>query len=104
MDPSMRTFLLLALTLVAVNGSKPNVEKILLREIIESVEKILNNSSAKINQFVEDIFPSRSCSKENLCQAEMVLKNTHLNQTKLHRNLRAYAKHTGVSHRPIFIH
>ncbi|KAG1962957.1 interleukin-4 [Pimephales promelas] len=89
MDPSMRTFLLLALTLVAVNGSKPNVEKILLREIIESVEKILNNSSAK---------------KENLCQAEMVLKNTHLNQTKLHRNLRAYAKHTGVSHRPIFIH
>ncbi|XP_056106285.1 interleukin-4 [Rhinichthys klamathensis goyatoka] len=99
MEPSIRTFLLLALTLVAVNGSRPNVEKIILRETIENVEKILNDRSDRsektLNQFVKDIFPSGSCSKETLCQAAMVLTNTHLNHSKLQRNLFAYAEYTG---------
>ncbi|XP_077092012.1 interleukin-4 [Siphateles boraxobius] len=99
MQPSMRTFLLLALTFVAVHGSKPDVGKILLRETIENVEKILKDRSDRsekiLNQYVKDIFSSGSCSKKTLCQAAMVLKNTHLNHTMLHRNLFAYAKHTG---------
>ncbi|KAK7138254.1 hypothetical protein R3I94_013777 [Phoxinus phoxinus] len=99
MQPSMRTFLLLALTLVAVNGSKPKVEKILLMETIENVDKILQDRSERsekiLNQFVTDTFPSGSCSKETLCRAAMVLKSTHLNQTVLHRNLYAYAIYTG---------
>lgn len=48
MEPSMRTFLLLALTLVAINGSKPATEKIILRETIESVEKIQKDESQKV--------------------------------------------------------
>ncbi|XDV36986.1 hypothetical protein PO909_006687 [Leuciscus waleckii] len=102
----MRTFLLLALTLVAINGSKPQNEKIFLREIIENVEKILQDHSDR-SQKVRinvDHFGLVMQQKENLCQAAKVLKDTHLNHTVLHRNLFAYATYTGVSLRPIFIH
>lgn len=38
----MRTFFLLVLTLVTVTGSRPKTEKILLKEIVQSVNGILN--------------------------------------------------------------
>lgn len=53
MEPSMRTFLLLALTLVAIYGSKPEVETILLRETIEAAEKILQNRSGQVKTKVD---------------------------------------------------
>lgn len=53
MEPSMRTFLLLALTLVAIYGSKPEVETILLRETIEAAEKILQNRSDQVKTKVD---------------------------------------------------
>ncbi|XP_067312773.1 interleukin-4 [Pseudorasbora parva] len=94
MEPSMRTFLLLALTFVAINGQNERI--ILLEESIEFVDEILHKNPEKIhNRYVKVIFHGGSCSEDTICQAAKVLKNTFLNHSKLHRNLFEYAKNTG---------
>ncbi|XP_050983970.1 interleukin-4 [Labeo rohita] len=92
----MRTFMLLVLTIVAVTESKRGVGEILLMEIIDDVDQILKSSSLKSlnNQFVKEVFPT-SCSEKHLCQAAMVMINTPLNHSMLHRRLFAYANYSG---------
>nr|ALB06090.1 interleukin-4 [Ctenopharyngodon idella] len=91
----MRTFLLLALTFVAVNGSQPDLRKTLLKDIIVFVNQTLHNHSEKnLKQFVRDIFQSVRCSGEALCQAAKVLNGVHLNtdpNNMIYRNLFTYA-------------
>ncbi|KAI2656721.1 Regulatory protein RecX [Labeo rohita] len=84
----MRTFMLLVLTIVAVTESKRGVGEILLMEIIDDVDQILKSSSLE----------------KHLCQAAMVMINTPLNHSMLHRRLFAYANYSGVSHLTIFIY
>ncbi|XP_026106238.1 uncharacterized protein il4 [Carassius auratus] len=92
----MRTFILLVLAIVAVTGLKHKAGPILLMEIIDDVKKILNQSSAvNLNQFVRDVFPPVGCSEEHICQAAMVMMNTELSYSMLHRRLFAYANYSG---------
>ncbi|KAK2891320.1 hypothetical protein Q8A67_013963 [Cirrhinus molitorella] len=94
----MRTLVLLVLTIVAVTGSRRNkAEEFLLMEIMDNVDQILQQSSASnLSQFVKDVFPAAGCSEKHLCQAAMVMTNTHLNHCMLHRRLFAYANYSGV--------
>ncbi|KAL1262375.1 hypothetical protein QQF64_007640 [Cirrhinus molitorella] len=96
----MRTLVLLVLTIVAVTGSRRNkAEEFLLMEIMDNVDQILQQSSASnLSQFVKDVFPAAGCSEKHLCQAAMVMTNTHLNHCMLHRRLFAYANYSGHHH------
>uniref|UniRef100_A0A8C1U4P3 Interleukin 4 n=1 Tax=Cyprinus carpio TaxID=7962 RepID=A0A8C1U4P3_CYPCA len=95
----MRTFMILVLTIVAVTGIKHKAGQILLMEIIDDVKQILNQSSStNLNQFVIDVFPPVGCSEKHICQAAMVMMNTELSHSMLHRRLFAYANYSGHLH------
>uniref|UniRef100_A0A672MYF0 Interleukin 4 n=1 Tax=Sinocyclocheilus grahami TaxID=75366 RepID=A0A672MYF0_SINGR len=96
----MRTFMLLVLTTVAVTGLKHHkAGQNLLMEIMNDVDSHLKPSSTtNLNQFVKDAFPPVSCTEKHLCQAAMVMMNTQLNHSMLHRRLFAYADYSGHRH------
>nr|QEG59347.1 Il-4/13b [Ctenopharyngodon idella]QEG59348.1 Il-4/13b [Ctenopharyngodon idella] len=97
----MRTFLLLALTFVAVNGSKLDAKKIILKDIVGHVNHVLHDKSEEnLDKFVRDIFQSVRCSDEALCQAAKVLKGVRLNKDPnnlIYRNLFALTRHRNCS-------
>uniref|UniRef100_A0A671LVD9 Interleukin 4 n=1 Tax=Sinocyclocheilus anshuiensis TaxID=1608454 RepID=A0A671LVD9_9TELE len=96
----MRTLMLLVLTIVAVTGlRRRKAGEKLLEEIMENVDVMLKQrSKMNLNQFVKDVLPSAGCSEKHLCQAAMVMMNTNLKLSMLHRRLFAYANYSGHHH------
>ncbi|XP_051505764.1 interleukin-4 [Myxocyprinus asiaticus] len=92
----MRTFLLLVLTIaISAESEKTNAGMVLLQECSETANHMLRNSSTEsLNQYVQDVFGTEECSVNTLCKTLTVLKKSHLNRSKLHRQLHSYVVYT----------
>ncbi|XP_067221971.1 interleukin-4 [Chanodichthys erythropterus] len=97
----MRTFLLLALTFVAVNATQPDLKDLILDNIIAAVKHVLCHEDETLNHFVTDIFQNRKCTDKDICLAEKVMNGLNLKSDPLNliwRNLYSYANITKHLH------